>query len=68
MNSEETDVHVLRVAVIGRDGNVEYKSLPTCPDKADDTKGTVVYPFKNTNVISSTWKASEHVKFLKDEE
>lgn len=53
----------VQVAVIGRDGKVEYIVLPPREEKVKPTQraGKVVFPFAGTDVHSDTWRAGDHV-------
>lgn len=63
---EDTDVQrPLRVAVIGRDGVIEYRQLAMSEPLSGQGNGKVVFPFENTSVHSDAWKASDHVRLLK---
>lgn len=53
------------VAVIGNDGEVEYRKVENQKAPAADAKqGEVVFPFCGTAVHSNPWKASEHIKLV----
>lgn len=54
----------LRVAVIGREGIIEYRQIATAEPTHTGPNGKVVFPFRNTSVHSDGWKASDHTTFI----
>lgn len=55
---------VVRMAVMQKDGTVEYRQMPVKPETSENSKGEVIYPFKRTPISSEGWRASDHVRLI----
>lgn len=53
-----------RLGILCRDGSLSYRTLEKREDEAAVLPGKVLFPFKQTNVHSDKWKASEHTRFI----
>lgn len=62
MSTKKAEVP-LRVAVISRDGYVQYRQF-SISAASESGLGRIVYPFRSQPVYSNSWKASSHTKLL----
>lgn len=58
-------LETVRVAVIGKDGVMEYREVPLqAEEPRGGQRGKVVFPFERTSVHSDAWRASKHARFI----
>lgn len=70
MSTCKKEITQRRVAIIARDGSVQYQRFHTQHESApvaqpEGKEGQVIFPFRETRVHSNAWRASDHVTFVK---
>lgn len=69
MKKQDHEVQPLQVAIIARDGTVQYRALNRTVEETEAPKeGKLIFPFQRQNVHSTAWKASEHTRLIRQDE